>query len=60
MLISIAYQKYPCESPNSGISYGKYINLRSNPASPINPRKIIGFFAEFSNVLTIFNFVDNL
>ena len=26
----------------------------------INTRKTIGFFAEFSNVLTIFNFVDNL
>ena len=60
MLMSIAYQKYPCESIMSGTSYGKYINLRNNPVSPINTRKTIGFFVEFSNVLTISNFVDNL
>ena len=59
-LISIAYQKYPCPSATIGMSYGKYVNLRNNPASPINARKTNGFFVEFSNVLTIFNFVDNL
>jgi hypothetical protein len=44
----------------SGTSYGKYINLRNNPVSPINTRKTIGFFVEFSNVLTMVNFADNL
>jgi len=60
MLISIAYQKYPCESPNSGISYGKYTNLSDNPARQISTRKITGFFVEFSSAVTIFDSVDNL
>ena len=48
------------DSSNSGMSYGKYTNLRNNPPSPINIRKTIGFFVEFSSVSIIFNFVDNL
>ena len=49
-------KKYKLKFLSSGLlyRYASFLILK------YKPKNMIGFFVEFSNVFTIFNFVDNL